>query len=518
MTFNDSSSGNCPEFVVQHTGDDVGIALRELPAGDVLADGLQVGTHTVPEAHKIALHAIPAGAPIVKKNRIIALATRDISKGDWVHIHNVTDADPDLHVSKARHSSDMDISSANLPMVPNTFQGYRRADGRVGTRNFIAVCVAGNCAATAARRISEWFTPERLAPYPNVGGVIPLTHEFGCGMEMTGEPMDMLRRTLAASVRHPNVAGAVIVALGCERNNIYGFMEQEGLQVGPALQTVVLQEVGGTLSAVQQGVAAVKAMLPEANRARREAAPVSALTVGVMSHGLDGYAALTSTPAVALACDALVQAGGSIASADTPSVIRLADEVRARTITPKAAAPLLERLQWWREHHRGHDTRLRPGRLPQGLPTGISTMREQSALALDAMGHTPLQGMVAYGQSIPQAGWTHVDSPAYEAVSATGLVASGATLLCLATGLGSSFGAALSPTVKLATHTELYRRWADDIDLDAGVMLNHGIGARQMAQHIIDAWIKHANGEQTHNETLGVGSDEFAPWPVGVLA
>lgn len=499
-----------PAIVRLHQDDPVAIATQTLEPGSRLTDAL-TASERIPAGHKVALESIVPGAPVHKNGWLIGKASHAISPGQWVHTHNLCET---ADISSAPASG----AGSALPSGPSTFLGYRRQDGRAGTRNYLAVCIAGNCAATAARKIAEWFTPERLAPFPNIDGVIPLTHEFGCGMEMTGEPMDLLRRTLAASVRHPNVAGAVIVALGCERNNLYGFLEQEALVPGPLLRTVVLQEVGGTVSAIEQGVAALREMLPTANSAQREPLPLSLLAVGMLHHGLDGHAALTSSPALAVAADMLIAASGTLITGDSPAVTRLAGEISGRAASAETSRQLTKRLEWWKQYHAGRNTRLRTGRLPQGNPDGISTMREQAALGLQSAGNAPLASFADYGRPIGGPGWVLMDTPSYEAVAATGIIAGGATLLSLATGTGSSFGAALAPTVKIATNSTLHRKWVDDIDIDAGAVLDGAIPTAEMGKRIFEHWIACASGRPTFNEELGIGGEEFSPWPIGVLA
>jgi altronate hydrolase len=498
-----------------HPDDSVAIALKDLEAGASIGAGL-TAHEPIAVAHKVAVVDLAEGAAVYKGGRVIGQTKRAISPGEWVHAHNLGAVELKAGNAQAKPGERDPVLPAGTEEA--SFDGFLREDGRVGTRNYIAVCIAGNCAATAAKRIAAAFTPQLLKDFPNVDGVVPLTHEFGCGMEMTGEPMDMLRRTLGASITHPNVAAAVVVALGCERNNIYGFLEQQGLKAGPRLKTVVLQEVGGTEAAIAQGVSAVKVMLPLANESRRERVPASRLVVGILSSGLDGHAALTSSVALAKANQKLVGLGGSLVTADTPMVLRFADEVLQRTPDGVVAERLQQRLAWWDAYRAGRDTRLSPNRMPQGKPVGISTMHEQSALALAAMDALPVTDVREYGQPITAPGWTIMDSPTYEAVAATGMVASGATLLCLATGNGSTFGAPLVPTVKLSTNSNTFLRWQGDLDLDAGPLWTGDVTGESLGDRILERWLAHASGEPTANEALGVGEEEFAPWPVGVLA
>ncbi|MBU9363456.1 UxaA family hydrolase [Burkholderia multivorans] len=379
----------------------------------------------------------------------------------------------------------------------STFNGYVREDGRVGTRNYLGVLVAGNCAAIAARQVAAWFTPERLAAWPNVDGVVPFVHELGCGMEKSGEPMDLLRRTLGGTIRNANLAGAVVMALGCERNNIYGFLEQERLECGPTLQTVVLQEVGGTRAAIGQGIAAVRGMLDGANSVTRSEASLRNLAVGLI-------AARSPSQRVALvalghAVDRLVAAGGTAILTDTVSG---ASALGSRSATAEVRSELEKRVAWWLGYFDGRDT-------------AASRNPAASDSALTHSGSNPLQAVFTYGQAVPAQGLVLMDSPAHEGVAASGLVASGATLVTTASTEVSIFGAAGAPTLKIGLDAEQYARFADDLDIDGSAA---DAGPEELGDAIFRHWIACASGEPTRSEELGVGDSGFIPWSIGVMA
>lgn len=384
----------------------------------------------------------------------------------------------------------------------SSFQGYLRADGRVGTRNYLGVLIVGNCAATAARQVADWFTPERLTAFPNVGGVVPFIHELGCGMEKSGEPMDLLRRTLGGSIRNPNLAGAVVLALGCERNNIYAFLEQEGLESGPMLKSIVLQEVGGTRHAIDQGIAAIEGMLGEANRAQRQPASLDHLAIGVHAD-LDERDTLVRA-ALGDAVDRLIRAGGTVIITDTA--------VSAPALIPRAASAdvrgqLEQRIVWWDAYTAGRDTR-----------NARSQRRVESITVLPHSGSTSLQAVFGYAHPAPAKGLVLMDAPCHEAVASTGLVAAGATLIGVAARSANTFGATAVPTVKLAADAEQYARFADDLDIDCSAVSTGTATIQQMGKAIFTRWLAYASGEQTCNEELGIGDSEFVPWPIGVFA
>ncbi|SDD01851.1 altronate hydrolase [Cupriavidus sp. YR651] len=393
--------------------------------------------------------------------------------------------------------------------VKPTFDGIVRADGRVATRNYLGVFVVGNCGATVARKIADWFTEARLADFPNVDGVVPFVHEIGCGMEMTGEPMDLLRRTIAGTLRNPNIAGGLVIALGCERNNIYGFMEQEKLVTGPLLKTLVMQELGGTANTIEAGIAEIEQMLPIADDCRREPVSAAYLTVGLQTAGREGTAATHADRALGAAVDLLVAAGGTALLSGTADVVQSGADLAARAASAEVAAALQARVDWWRSYHAGRDTRLKPA---STRSAGIA------AAGLQRAGHTALEAVTAYAQPVTSHGLVFMDAPAYVAVSATGQVAAGANLICVTTATGTAFGALPTPTLKLADSSALYAKFEDDLDIDCGPVADGAISVEAMGQRIFAEILAHASGKQTRSENLGVGENEFVPWPIGVLA
>jgi altronate hydrolase len=493
--------------------DNVVVARVDIVGASALDGEALTTLEAVAAGQKIATCDITAGQPMIKGGRLIGVAVGDIAAG--ARVRNTDFKLDDLTRDPLPPASAPTLLAADQRA---TFQGYVRADGRVATRNYLGVFVVGNCAATAARRIADWFTEARLQAWPNVDGVIPFVHEIGCGMEMTGEPMDLLRRTMSGSIRNPNIAGALVLALGCERNNIYGFLEQEKLSTAPDFQTLVLQEVGGTANAIEQGIAAIESMLPAANRFSRQTVSAQHLSVGIQSAALDGFCAVSADPALGAAMDRVVKNGGTVMLSDTSDLAALGDDLLSRAADDEVAGQLQSTLQAWRSYQLGRDTRLNRQIFTDKEAKGLSTIREKALSGLSRAGNTPIQGVFGYAHKVTRKGLVFMDAPSYEAVSATGQVASGATLICLTTGTGSGFGAALVPTLKLASTTQVFRHLQDDLDLDCGPVLDGQLSVEQMGQRIFDSLLRHASGEKTRSEELGVGENEFVPWPKGVLA
>jgi altronate hydrolase len=408
-----------------------------------------------------------------------------------------------------------DLKSAQDWSMP-TFLGIVREDGRVATRNYIGVFVVGNCGATAARRVADWFTEERLASWPTVDGVVPFVHEIGCGMEMTGEPMDLLRRTIAGTIRNPNIAAALVIALGCERNNIYGFLEQEKLVVGPRLKTLVMQEIGGTQNTIDAGIALIQDMLPLVADVCRQPVSASHLIVGLQSDADDSAAAESAVPALGATVDILVGHGGTAILSGTSSIIPVAEQLRSTAVTEQVGEQLEKRVAWWKQYNAGRDTRLTR---MSGLTGGDAAARNERARASARhAGSTPLMAVYEYAKAVSTHGLVFMDAPNYEAVSSTGQIASGATMICVATGAGTGFGALPAPTLKLAATTKLFQLMEDDLDIDCGPVGEGNASVQQMGQLIFERLLRHASGEKTKAEELGVGENEFIPWPIGVLA
>jgi altronate hydrolase len=495
-----------------HPADNVVVAREALAAGAAIASENVVAREAVPAGHKVAVRGIAAGEPLVKGGIAIGRAVAAIAAGARVHAADVADDVP----------APPGVPSAPLAMLPPaeraTFRGIVREDGRVGTRNFIVVAVTVNCAATTARKIADHFTPERLAPYPNVDGVVALVHELGCGMEMTGEPMDLLRRTIAGAVRHPNVGAALICSLGCERNNVYKLLEAQKLETGPRLATLVMQEKGGTQKTVDEGIAAVEAMLPIVDRVQRRPVSAEHLVLGVQGSGGDAFSELTANPALGAAVDLVIRNGGTAIVSGSSELHPLAPAMAARAASPEVACKLERRMQWWREYNAGRDTPLN-GRLPRApLAGGLVTPLERAIAAAKRWGQAPLADVYEYAYPLSGPGLVFMDTPAHEAVAATGQIAGGANLLCMATGHATGFGSLPAPTVKLASNTPLYRKFEDDLDIDCGPILDGVVTAEEMGQQIYEALLRHASGSRTKAEEIGVGDSEFVPWPIGLTA
>lgn len=497
-----------------HADDNVLVARKALSLGqDLPGLGLRVRAQ-VPAGHKIAACDIAQGTPVRKYGVIIGEAARGIRAGDHVHAHNLNLADYDRDPAFCSDARPIDY----LPEHQRErFMGYVRADGRVGTRNFIGIVATVNCSATVVHHIAAHFTRERLAGFPNVDGVAAFAQSSGCGMSSPSEHFDLLRRTLAGYARHPNLAGVLIVGLGCERNQVAALVEDHSL-AADNVRTLVMQETGGTVATVQAGIELIEAMLPAADACRRQPVPASHIAVGLECGGSDGFSAISANPSLGAAMDILVRHGGTAILSETPEIHGVEHLLTRRAVTREVGEKLLGRLAWWQRYTAGQNAQFN-GVVGHGNQQGgLANIFEKSLGSAMKAGSTPLQAVYEYAQPIDRKGFVFMDSPGYDPVAVTGQIASGANLICFTTGRGSMFGSKPAPTLKLASNTPMYRRLESDMDINCGVVVDGELDIEQMGRLIFQNILDTASGRRTKSELLGLGDHEFVPWHIGVVS
>ena len=502
-----------------HPDDNVFVAKSALALGQTISE-LSVRTRAqVPAGHKIAARHIAAGEQVKKFDTVIGVATRDLAPGDYVHSHNLKIVDYYRDPAFGADVRPVDY----LPEEQRaTFQGYVRADGRVGTRNFIGILSSVNCSATVIRQIAAHFTPERLAAFPHVDGVVAFAQTSGCGMSSPSEHFDVLRRTLAGYARHANLAGALIVGLGCERNQVGALVESQGLKDDPAngqlLRTLVMQEVGGTRVTIEAGIRAIEEMLPIANQLRRQTVSASHIKIGLECGGTDGFSGISANPALGAAMDILVRHGGTAILSETPEIHGVEFMLTRRAISPAVGQKLLDRLAWWERYAAGQNAQFN-GVVGHGNQAGgLANIFEKSLGSAMKGGTTPLRAVYEYAEPITEHGFVFMDSPGYDPVAVTGQIASGANLICFTTGRGSMFGSKPAPTMKLASNTPMYQRLSEDMDINCGLIVDGECSVAEMGQRIFEQILRHASGEPTKSEQLGLGDNEFVPWHLGIVS
>ena len=479
-----------------HPGDNTVVA-REIIERGAMIDGLGIEARDkIPAGNKIASQPIAKGEPVRKYNVVVGFAADDIAPGTWLHNHNTEFREFDRDPAHASEYQPVDM----LPEAERaTFQGIVRDDGRVATRNYIGICSTVNCSATVVRKAAEYFTPERLAAYPNVDGVVAFSHGLGCGMEMSGEPMDLLRRTIAGFACHPNVAATLIVGLGCERNQIAGLMQAHGLESGPKLHTFTMQATGGTRKTIAAVIEAIEAMLPEADKVTRQPVPASHITVGLQCGGSDGFSSITANPALGHAIDILVRHGGTGILSETPEIYGVEHTLTRRACSVEVGEKLLERIRWWKDDYAvGRDVQINGTVSPGNQMGGLANIIEK------------------YAEPVRTKGFVFMDTPGYDPVSATGQIAGGANLVAFTTGRGSMFGSKPAPCIKLATNTEMFRYLEEDMDINCGEIVDGTKTMEEMGQAIFQLFLDTASGKKTKSELLGLGDNEFVPWDIGI--
>jgi altronate hydrolase len=504
-------------FIRLHPNDDVLIARAQLVGGTVAETVTVRGL--IPPGHKVATRDIAPGEPVRRYNHVIGFASRPIAAGEHVHTHN-------LDVGAHGGAFERDLSfGADLKPEPArrtaTFQGIRRADGRVATRNYIGILSSVNCSATVARAIADHYSrqnrPEALAPYPNVDGVVALTHGTGCGMDTQGLGMRLLERTLAGYATHANFAAVLVVGLGCEANQINAWLANSSLREGHTLRVFNIQDSGGTRQTVDKGIALVAGMLPAANAARREPCDVAHITVGLQCGGSDGYSGISANPALGAAVDLLVAHGGTAILSETPEIYGAEHLLTRRAVRREVGEKLIARIRWWEHYTRINEGEMNNNPSPGNKAGGLTTILEKSLGAVAKGGTGNLQAVFEYAEPVSAKGFVFMDTPGYDPVSATGQVAGGANLICFTTGRGSAYGCAPAPSLKLATNSALWRRQEEDMDINCGEIIDGTASVQAMGERIFRLVMDTASGAPSKSERHGYGQNEFVPWQVGAV-
>lgn len=493
-----------------HPADNILIALKDVSVNQPMENG-NMTREAIRRGHKVASKPIAKGSAILKFAQPIGIASRDIAAGEHVHLHNLS-----YSASTADRRIGESLKDYRAPLsLDATFQGIIRKDGRIATRNYIGILTSVNCSATVARHIADQFRGTALYPWPNVDGVVALTHKTGCGMASEGEAMDILRRTIGGYARHPNFAAVLVIGLGCEANQVDRLLEAEGLTPSETLHDLVIQNEGGSSATVRAGVAKIKSMLDEANKVKRS--PVSArhLKLGLQCGGSDGFSALSANPALGVAADLLVRHGGTAVLSETPEVYGAEHMLLSRAVSHEVGQKLLDRLIWWQAYTARTGETMDNNPSPGNKEGGLTTILEKSLGAVAKGGTSPLVDVVEFAEELKVPGFVFMDTPGYDPVSVTGQVAGGCNIVCFTTGRGSCFGCKPVPSLKLSTNTPMYLRMTEDMDINCGEIIDGTASVEEMGQQIFDLILATASGQKTASEKFGYGEDEFVPWVIG---
>lgn len=502
-----------PSTLRLHGSDNVLVSTRIIDKGEVTAEGVVTGAKIM-RGHKLAARAIKQGEAIRKFGQIIGFAKGDIAPGDWVHEHNVV-------MGELAHDYAFAQAARKESLLPEgeraTFEGYRRGNGKVGTRNYIGIMTSVNCSATVAAHIAKEIDRTGiLADYPNIDGVIALTQDNGCVIDYRGVIFDTFKRTAWGYATNPNMGGVMMVGLGCEGFQIPRFKEAYKVEESDTFRTMTIQETGGTRKTVEKGVAAVKEMLAHVNDVRREPCLASELVLALQCGGSDGYSGITANPALGAAVDILVRHGGTAILSETPEIYGAEHLLTRRAATKEVGEKLVSIIKWWEDYTRRNNMEMNNNPSPGNKLGGLTTILEKSLGAAAKGGTTTLQAVYNYAEPVTAKGFVFMDTPGYDPVGATGQVAGGANVMCFTTGRGSAYGNKPCPSIKLATNTPIYQHMIEDMDINCGDVIE-GVPLEQKGQEIFDLILKTASGKKTKSEALGYGENEYVPWYIGAV-
>ncbi len=498
-------SHNPPAALLLGDSDTIGIALRTLPAGEVHL-GVKLIAE-IPAGHKFALRDHAPGETILKYGQAMGEASAAIRAGDHVHSHNAGMGPHGLGPAQSR---------GQLPPAPErrSFNGILRQDGRIATRNFIGIIASVNCSSTVCNAIARAANDRLLPLYPNVDGFVPIVHDQGCGIATGGIGFELLVRVLKGYRDHVNFGGVMLVGLGCEVNQLTLYKRDDWTRARHA--SFNIQEVGGSRAAVARALEILTPIAKAANRDVRQMQPVSGITLGMQCGGSDGFSGITANPALGVASDLLVAAGGTSILSETPEIYGAEHLLIARA-SDADGEKLRGMIRWWEEYTQDNGASLDNNPSPGNKRGGITTILEKSLGAVAKGGRAPLAGVYHYAERIGTPGFVYMDSPGYDPVAATGQVAAGANLIAFTTGRGSCFGAHPAPSLKLASNSALWRSMEDDMDLDCGKIVEGRISLPEMGVEIYNKLLDTASGAQSKSELFGYGDAEFVPWRIGAV-
>ena len=496
-----------------HPQDNVAVALADISAGETDNIAGVKALQAVKQGHKIAVKPIAAGQNVLRYGQTIGQATADIAAGEHVHVQNLGMGE---HTSDYAHATEAKLLLA-LPDM-RTFNGYHRADRSVGTRNYLGILTSVNCSGSVAKFIAEAAEKSGLLDdFPNIDGIVPITHGTGCGMSGENEGYDTLFRTLSGYAQHPNFGGILLIGLGCEVMQVSALVAGRPIRADGALRYMTIQQEGGTRMTIEKGLAELRSIAEIANTATRQPAPVSELMVGMQCGGSDGYSGITANPALGVASDLVVRHGGTTILSETSEIYGAEHLLTRRAATVEVGEKLIDRVRWWEDYTARNKGKMDNNPSPGNKRGGLTTILEKSLGAVAKSGSAPLTAVYLFAEKIDKKGFVFMDSPGFDPCSVTGQIASGANLIVFTTGRGSVSGYMPTPCIKIATNSEMYARMSDDMDINCGDIVSDGVSLEEKGSEIFEMFIRIASGEQTKSEDLGFGGVEFMPWQIGAV-
>jgi galactarate dehydratase len=502
-------------MIVLHPADNVAVARTDIPQGSRSDIRDLTALTQIDSGHKIALGQIPAGSNVLKYGQIIGIALQDIQPGEHVHLQNLGMPDNVAHQSSC-HAGPVD--AVTVPTGTNSFMGYDRGNGQVGTRNFIGIITTVNCSATVSRYVADHYNRNSgLKEFDNVDGVVALTHGGGCAINTDTEGYLYLTRVIAGYARHPNFGGVLMIGLGCETNQISHILDAYGLRNEPRLRTMTIQKLGGTRRTIDAAIAAIDDMLGEVNAVRRTPQPLSALTVALECGGSDGYSGISANPALGVASDLIVAHGGTTCLAETPEIYGAEHLLTRRAVSAEVATKLLDRIDWWRNYTARNGAELNNNPSFGNKEGGLTTILEKSLGAVAKGGAAPLSAVYEYAEMIDSKGFVFMDTPGYDPVAVTGQVAGGCNIVCFTTGRGSVSGFKPAPCIKIATNDVTFHHMEEDMDINCGGVVSGTDTIAAAGQRIFEMIVEVASGGKTKSEIYDYGDNEFVPWQIGAV-
>lgn len=436
----------------------------ELPGGDVVC----VSSAVAP-GHRFAIRPIPVHDYVLQFGQPIGTSL-GIKEGDLISPENMSNAVPTV-----RDLPD-DLFNEPPAYIPEDkrlrFRGYRRPDGRVGTRNYVLIVPTSMCSSHEAQQISMMaeFLLHSRQKYPNVDGVVAIPHNKGCGCQ-DGSNVEIMLRTLANYADHPNVGAVIMMDLGCEKTNL-AFVDKYLLKrekpFDKPVARISIQKAGGTQAAIEQGLKEVEWMLPEANRCKREEVSVGELVLGVKCGASDGFSGISANPALGRAADLLVRSGGTVLITEVPEFCGAEHLLANRAKDAETGRAVYRLVDWYKEYASRFGAVLNENPSPGNVAGGLLNITIKSLGAIAKAGSTRVEGVTEYGQTPQCRGINLMQGPGYDQESTPGLVAAGATVVVFTTGRGTTIGNAITPVIKLASNTAVFERMSRDLDLSAG--------------------------------------------------
>ena len=499
-----------PLTIRLHASDNVAVSRMDLAVGVEISEEKITCLDPIAYGHKVATAGIQKGEAVKKYGQVIGFASQDIQAGRHVHAHNLElkDFTRDYEIGAGAEETDYEPGTA-------TFSGILRSDGRIATRNYLGIISTVNCSTSVSRLIADSFRQDTLAEFSKVDGIVPICHGLGCACSSTDEGFEILLDTLAGYIRHPNFAGVLVIGLGCEVLQIETLLERRNLHHDSFLQTMTIQDIGGTHKTIQEGIDRIRTMLPEANRVERHPVSAGKIVLGLQCGGSDAYSGITANPGLGAAVDLLVRHGGTAVLGETPEIYGAEHLLTRRAVSREVGEKLIERIRWWEDYTTKHSTKMDNNPSPGNKAGGLTTILEKSLGAVAKGGTTNLVEVYHYAQAIASKGLVFMDTPGYDPVSLTGIVAGGANIICFTTGRGSIYGCKPVPSIKLATNTDMYRHMEDDMDINCGEIIEGDTTVEEMGERIFKFVLEVASGKRTKSEQNGIGGNEFVPWSIG---